>query len=75
MEENEIKGFLDEYRDETTRFELLELLTDRMVKELDEMPADSDRDRHRLNLIIRDLEEEIDWIESEKLAGFDPEQE
>lgn len=75
MEREDIDATLDEYRDEANRRKLVQLLTDRLIREMDDMPAETDTDRHRLNLVIRELEEEIDWIESEKLSGFDPEQE
>lgn len=75
MEREDIDAALEEYRNKANRRQLVQLLTDRLVREMDEMPAETDTDRHRLNLVIRELEEEIDWIESEKLSGFDPEQE
>lgn len=75
MEREDIDATLDEYRDEANRRKLVQILTDRLIREMDDMPAETDTDRHRLNLVIRELEEEIDWIESEKLSGFDPEQE
>lgn len=74
MERKEVSEILSEYRDANSAKRLVELLKDQLIQELEEMPSDTDRQRHELNLLIRDLEEELDWIENEKLAEFDPEQ-
>lgn len=74
MEREEVEEVLSEYRDANSASRLVNLLKQRLVEELENMSADTDRQRHELNLLIRDLEEELDWIENEKLAEFDPEQ-
>lgn len=74
MRKEEIREVLDEYRDENTPEKLINLLTNQLVEELEEFPADNERQKHNLNLMIRNLEEELDWIENSKLAEFDPEQ-
>ncbi|MFB6144588.1 MAG: hypothetical protein ABEJ98_04730 [Candidatus Nanohaloarchaea archaeon] len=74
MEKEEVSEVLSEYRDANSAKKLVELLKQRLIGELDKMPAETDRQRHELNLLIRDLEEQLDWIENEKLAEFDPEQ-
>ncbi|MFB6291959.1 MAG: hypothetical protein ABEI58_01035 [Candidatus Nanohaloarchaea archaeon] len=74
MEREELIEYLDEYRDANSGYALVELLKDKLVEELEQMPASSDRQKHQLNLLIRDLEEELDYVESDKLAEFDPEQ-
>ncbi len=74
MRKEELIEYLDEYRDANSGYALLELLKDKFIEELEQMPATTDRQKHRLNLMIRDLEEELDYVESDKLAEFDPEQ-
>lgn len=74
MDRKEVSEILSEYRDANSSKKLVELLKEKLVGELEEMPATTDRQRHELNLLIRDLEEDLDWIENEKLAQYDPEQ-
>lgn len=74
MEENEIREVLSEYADANSIFDLANLLKDELVAALEDTPAENDSQRHRLNMTLRDIEEELDWIENEKLAEFDPEQ-
>lgn len=74
MEKSELRGFLEEYEDANSADHLLEFLKDELIKKLEEFPADNDSRRHSLNLIIREIEEELDWIENKKLTEFDPEQ-
>ena len=74
MEEQEILEKLEDYKNDHSTNQLVELLKNKLVEELRQMPAQTDRRRHDLNLLIRELEEELDWIENEKLAEFDPEQ-
>lgn len=74
MKKEEVLEVLNEFRDANNEHVLLELLSDKLVNELESYEASTERQRHDLNLIIRDLEEELDYIESDKLAEFDPEQ-
>lgn len=74
MKREELIEVLDEYEDANSAAELVRFLTDKLIEELENFPADTDKQKHELNLIIRDLEEDLDWIESDKLAEFDPEQ-
>ena len=48
-------------------------LKQQLVEELESLDPETDSRKHELNLLIRDLEEELDYIESSKLAEFDPE--
>ena len=48
-------------------------LKQQLVEELESLDPETDSRKHELNLLIRDLEEELDYIESSKLADFDPE--
>jgi hypothetical protein len=74
MKESELQEFLQQYEDANSATQLMEFLKDELIEKLEEFPADSDRQKHNLNLIIREIEEELDWIENEKLTEFDPEQ-
>lgn len=73
MEEDELREVLQEYEDANSPSQLMEFLKDELIQKLEEFPADTDRKKHSLNLIIREIEEELDWIENEKLTEFDPE--
>lgn len=75
MEKKELLEYIDEYRDSNSRQDLIQALKDKLVEEMENMDVESSHQEHDLNLIIRDLEEELDWIENEKLAEFDPERE
>ncbi|QKQ98519.1 hypothetical protein GKQ38_03260 [Candidatus Nanohaloarchaea archaeon] len=75
MEDREqIEALLSEYRDANSPLEEAEFLKDKLVEALEEAPSRTETQKHNLNLLIRDIEEELDWIENEKLAEFDPEQ-
>lgn len=74
MEREEVLEVLNEYRDANSEHEVLQLLKDKLVEELETYEAATERQKHDLNLLIRDLEEELDYVESDKLAEFDPEQ-
>jgi hypothetical protein len=73
LSKEEIIEILGEYRDAHSGVKLVQLLKGQLVMEMEQMEVTTDRQRHELNLIIRDLEEELDYIESEKLSEFDPE--
>lgn len=74
MQKEEIIEYLDEYADANSAQDLISLLMDKLVEELETYEASTSRQKHDLNLMIRELEEELDYIENEKLAEFDPEQ-
>jgi hypothetical protein len=74
MEREEVVEILEQYRDVHSEHKLLQLLKEELVKEMEQTEVTTDRQRHELNLLIRDLEEELDYIESDKLSEFDPEQ-
>lgn len=73
MEREEILEVLEEYRDANSKQKLLQLLKDKLIAEMEDWDTDSERRKHDLNMMIRDIEEELDYIESSKLAEFDPE--
>lgn len=73
LSREELVELLEEYRDANSGVKLIQLLKQQLVKEMEQIEVTTDRQSHELNLIIRDLEEELDYIESEKLSEFDPE--
>jgi len=75
MEKEELREHLSEYRDSRSRQKLVQALKEELISEIEQMDVSTSRQEHDLNMLIRDLEEELDWIESEKLAEFDPEHE
>ncbi|WEL23164.1 hypothetical protein [Candidatus Nanohalovita haloferacivicina] len=70
----QIEALLSEYRDANSVLEEAQFLKDKLVEALEEVPARTEAQKHNLNLLIRELEEELNWTENEKLAEFDPEQ-
>lgn len=75
MRDEELQEYLDEYRDSNSRQNLIQALKDRVIGEMEEMDVSSSVQKHDLTMIIRDFEEELDWIENNKLSEFDPEHE
>lgn len=73
MEREEVLEVLEEYRDANSEQKLLQLLKEKLIEEMESWDASTERQKHDLNLIIRDIEEELDYIESDKLTEFDPE--
>lgn len=73
LDREELIELLGEYRDANSGVKLIRLLKQQLVREMQQMKVTTDRQRHELNMIIRDLEEELDYIESDKLSEFDPE--
>ncbi|PSG99885.1 MAG: hypothetical protein BRC28_02170 [Nanohaloarchaea archaeon SW_4_43_9] len=73
LDQEELIEMLEEYRDANSGVKLIRLLKHQLVREMQQMEVKTDKQRHELNLIIRDLEEELDYIESDKLSEFDPE--
>lgn len=74
MEEEELIEKLEEYRDENSAYKLIDLLKEKLIEEFESIEVNTDSQKHSFNLLIRDLEEELHYIESEKLSEFDPEQ-
>ncbi|WEL19314.1 hypothetical protein [Candidatus Nanohalococcus occultus] len=73
MEEKEVIEVLNEYRDSHSERKLLKLLKDKLIEEMEGWDVSTDRQEHGLNMMVREIEEELDYIESEKLSEFDPE--
>jgi len=73
MEREEVLEVLEQYGDANSEKDLISLLKEKLIEEMESWEANTERQRHDLNLVIRDIEEELDYIESEKLTEFDPE--
>jgi len=74
MSREEFESALEKFREEASSVEVLRVLVNEFVNELEDFDVEaSDSNEHRLNMIIRDLEEDLDRIENDKLAEWDPE--
>lgn len=66
---------VEEFREGNSQVRLLQALKTLLIDEMDDFPTQgSDANEHKLNMLIRDLEEDLDRIETEKLRDWDPEQ-
>lgn len=75
MGRRELESALEEFRDENSRLKLLQELKKFLIQEMEDFPTrESDANEHKLNMLIRDLEEDLDRIENEKLGEWDPAQ-
>lgn len=64
-----------EYRDNNSGLRTLQKLKNLLVEEMEDFDlGDSDTNEHKLNMVIRNIEEDIDRIESEKLHDWNPEE-
>ncbi|MFB6116531.1 MAG: hypothetical protein ABEK10_03375 [Candidatus Nanosalina sp.] len=71
----ELKEAVGKFRSRNSELKTLQRLKDLLVEEMDDFDlGDSDTNEHKLNMIIRNLEEDLDRIESEKLHDWNPEE-
>ncbi len=74
MTTEELREQFDELKQEASAIQLMRFLKEELVDEMEAFPVeDSDSNEHRLNMLIRDLEEDLDRIENSKLGDWDPE--
>lgn len=74
MSRESFESALEEFKEEASSVEVLRVLVNEFVTELEDFDVEaSDSNEHRLNMVIRDLEEDLDRIENDKLAEWDPE--
>lgn len=74
MSSENFESALEEFREEASSAEVLRVLVNELVNELEAFDVEeSDSNEHRLNMVIRGLEEDLDRIENDKLAEWDPE--
>jgi hypothetical protein len=72
---NQLDEEIEELRQDSSDLRVIQSLKDALVSELDDFSlSDSDINEHKLNMIIRNLEEDLDRIESEKLHDWNPEE-
>jgi hypothetical protein len=75
MDRQELEEAVQEFQEDNSRIRTLQVLKDFLVSGMKEFPAkESDANEHKLNMLIRDLEEDLDKIENEKLGDWDPAQ-
>lgn len=66
---------IEDLKSQNSNLRVLHRLKDALVTELDDFSlSESDINEHKLNMIIRNLEEDLDRIESEKLHDWNPEE-
>jgi len=75
MNQEKLEDVIEEFREENSQVRLIQFLKEKLITEMDDFSTnDSDANEHKLNMLIRDLEEDIDRIENEKLGEWDPAQ-
>lgn len=73
--DDKLEEAVKEFRSENSGLKTLQTLKELLVAEMDEFNlGDSDTNEHKLNMIIRNLEEDLDRIENEKLHEWNPEE-
>lgn len=66
---------VEKKREESSDLRVLQELKDKLVEELEDFSlSETDINEHKLNMIIRNLEEDLDRIENEKLRDWNPEE-
>lgn len=74
MDRENFESALENFREESSSAEVLRVLANELINELEDFDVEaSDSNEHRLNMVIRGLEEDLDRIENDKLAEWDPE--
>jgi len=66
---------VEQLKDDHSDLRVLQQLKNALVTELEDFSlSETDINEHKLNMIIRNLEEDLDRIESEKLHDWNPEE-
>ena len=72
---NKFDEVIEEMRENSSSLRVIQRLKSALVTELDDFSlSESDINEHKLNMIIRNLEEDLDRIESDKLHEWNPEE-
>lgn len=72
---DKLEQAIEEFRSQNSDLKVLQRLKEALIGEMDEFNlGDSDTNEHKLNMIIRNLEEDLDRIENEKLHDWNPEE-
>lgn len=75
MNRQDLEEAAEGFGEENSQVRLLQVLKDLLVEEMEDFPTrESDANEHKLNMLIRDLEEDLDRIENQKLGEWDPAQ-
>ncbi|MFB6180790.1 MAG: hypothetical protein ABEJ93_02845 [Candidatus Nanohalobium sp.] len=75
MERKELHEYISEFEDSNSDIESVQALKDELISRVEALSVESSERKHLLNKVVRELEEELEWIENEKLPEFEPEQE
>lgn len=74
MNKEQLEDELQKLKEDSSAIELMRFLADNLVDEMENFPVDSsDSNEHHLNMLIRELEEDLDRIENDKLGKWNPE--
>jgi hypothetical protein len=74
MSSKKLESALEEYASENSDLRLINFLRSELVERMEEFSTEeSDANEHKLNMVIRNLEEDLDRIENQKLSDWDPE--
>lgn len=74
MSREKLESALEEYASENSDLRLINFLRSELVERMEEFSTEeSDANEHKLNMVIRNLEEDLDRIENQKLSDWDPE--
>jgi hypothetical protein len=74
MSSKKLESALEEYASENSDLRLINFLRSELVERMEKFSTEeSDANEHKLNMVIRDLEEDLDRIENQKLSDWDPE--
>lgn len=72
---DKLEEAVESFREENSDLKVIQNLKDLLVRELEGFSlSEKDINEHKLNMIIRNLEEDLDRIENEKLHHWNPEE-
>ena len=70
-----IEEAVENFEEDNSSLKVLQKLSDLLVRELEDFSlSEKDINEHKLNMIIRNLEEDLDRVENEKLHDWNPEE-
>jgi chromosome segregation ATPase len=71
--DEKIRERLDEIESSESSLSAVDTLKEHLLSRIRDLNTSSEGGRHRLNMLIRELDEELDRLENQKLGDWDPE--
>lgn len=71
--DEKIRERLDEIESSESSLSAVDSLKEHLLSRISNLDTSSEGGRHRLNMLIRELDEELDRLENQKLGDWDPE--